>query len=54
VLVTFESFKDREDVLKNSKVLRRGAVTVTEDLSKRCPALSPPPAWSGLGRAGRS
>ena len=35
VLVTFESFKDREDVLKNSKVLRRSAVTVTEDLSKR-------------------
>ena len=35
VLVTFECFKDREDVLKNSKVLRRSTVTVTEDLSKR-------------------
>ena len=34
-LVTFESFKDREDVLKNSKVLGRSQVTVTEDLSKR-------------------
>ena len=27
--------QDREDVLKNSKVLRRSSVTVTEDLSKR-------------------
>ena len=35
VLVTFENFKDREDVLRNSKVLRRSSVTVTEDLSKR-------------------
>ncbi|XP_023322484.1 uncharacterized protein LOC111696926 [Eurytemora carolleeae] len=35
VLVTFENFKDREDVLKNSKVLKKSAVTVTEDLSKR-------------------
>ena len=34
-LVTFESFKDREDVLKNSKALGRSQVTVTEDLSKR-------------------
>ena len=34
-LVTFESFKDREDVLKNSKVLGRSQVTVTEDLSKK-------------------
>ena len=35
VLVTFESFRDREDVLKNSKVLRKTQITVTEDLSKR-------------------
>ena len=35
ILVTFESFKDREDVLKNSKFLRKSQVTVTEDLSKR-------------------
>ena len=35
VVVTFEDFKDREDVLKNSKALGRAQVTVTEDLSKR-------------------
>ena len=34
-LVTFETFKDREDVLKNAKALMRSNVTVTEDLSKR-------------------
>ena len=33
--MTFETFKDREDVLKNSKALGRSQVTVTEDLSKR-------------------
>ena len=35
VLVTFEEFKDREDVLKNAKVLVNSVVTVTEDFSKR-------------------
>ena len=34
-LVTFESFKDREDVLKNSKALYRSHVTLSIDLSKR-------------------
>ena len=34
-LVTFESFKDREDVLKNSKALQISHIRVTEDLSKR-------------------
>ena len=34
-LVTFELFKDREDVLKNSNALQRFHITVTEDLPKR-------------------
>ena len=36
VLVTFESFRDKEDVLASSKVsMGRSAVTVTEDLSQK-------------------
>ena len=35
VLVTFESFKDRETVLRLAKVLKKANVIVTEDLSKR-------------------
>lgn len=35
VLVSFETFKDRETVLRQSKALKRAAIDVTEDLSKR-------------------
>ena len=35
VLVRFESFKDREDVLQASKVQRRSVISVTEDFSKK-------------------
>ena len=35
VLVTFETFKDRETVLRMAKVLKKANVIVTEDLSKR-------------------
>ena len=35
VLVTFETFKDRETVLRLAKVLKKANVIVTEDLSKR-------------------
>ena len=35
VLVTFEEFKDREEVLKNSRLLKKSTISVTEDLSKR-------------------
>ena len=35
VLVTFEEFKDREEVLKNSKCIKKPTISVTEDLSKR-------------------
>ena len=35
MLVTFEEFKDRENVLKNAKVLKNLVVTVTEDFSKQ-------------------
>ena len=35
VLVTFEEFKDREEVLKNSRFLKKSTISVTEDLSKR-------------------
>ena len=35
VLVTFEEFKDREEVLKNSKFIKKPTISVTEDLSKR-------------------
>ena len=35
VLVTFEDFKDREEVLKNSRFLKKSTISVTEDLSKR-------------------
>ena len=35
MLVTFEEFKDRENVLKNAKVLKNSMVTVTEDFSKQ-------------------
>ena len=34
-LVTYESFKDREDVLKNSRAMKGTHISVTEDLSKR-------------------
>jgi 16S rRNA C1402 (ribose-2'-O) methylase RsmI len=34
-LVTFETFKDRETVLRMAKVLKNANVIVTEDLSKR-------------------
>ena len=34
-LVTFEEFRDREEVLKNSKLLKKPTISVTEDLSKR-------------------
>lgn len=35
VLVTFETFKDRETVLRQAKLLKKANVDVTEDLSKR-------------------
>ena len=35
VLVTFEEFRDREEVLKNSKMLKKPTISITEDLSKR-------------------
>ena len=36
VLVTFETFKDRETVFRQAKMLKKGAnIDVTEDLSKR-------------------
>lgn len=35
VLVTFETFKDRETVLRLAKVLKKANLIVTEDLSKR-------------------
>ena len=35
VLITFETFKDRETVLRLAKVLKKANVIVTEDLSKR-------------------
>ena len=35
MLVSFETFKDRETVLRQSKALKRAAIDVTEDLSKR-------------------
>jgi hypothetical protein len=35
VLVTFEDFKDKEDVLKASKLYKKSVISVSEDLSKR-------------------
>ena len=35
VLVTFESFKDREEVLRKVKVLKKAKIHVEEDLSKK-------------------
>ena len=35
VCVTFEEFRDREEILKNSKLLKKPTISVTEDLSKR-------------------
>ena len=35
VLCTFETFKDRETVLRSAKTLKKANVIVTEDLSKR-------------------
>ena len=35
VLVTFEDFKDREEVLNNSRFIKKPTISVTEDLSKR-------------------
>ena len=35
VLVTFENFKDKEDVFQASKLLRKSVISVTEDLSKK-------------------
>ena len=35
VLVTFEDFKDREEVFKNSRLIKKPTISVTEDLSKR-------------------
>ena len=35
VLVTFEEFKDREEVLKKSQCIKKPTISVTEDLSKR-------------------
>ena len=35
VLVTFEEFRDREDVLRKSGMLRGSSVTCSEDLSRR-------------------
>ena len=35
VLVSFHNFKDREEVLQNSKFLKTSALSVTEDLSKK-------------------
>ena len=35
VLVTFEEFRDREEVLKNSRLIKKHSISVTEDLSKR-------------------
>ena len=34
VLVTFEEFKDREDVLRKAGMLRGSTVSVTEDMSR--------------------
>ena len=34
VLVTFEEFKDREDVLRKGGMLRGSNVSVTEDMSR--------------------
>ena len=33
--VTFENFKDKEDVLQASKCVRKGVVSITEDFSKK-------------------
>ena len=35
VLVTFEEFNDREDVLATSKVMKETGITITEDISKK-------------------
>ena len=35
VLVSFHNFKDREEVLQNSKCLKTSCLSVTEDLSKK-------------------
>ena len=35
VLVTFEVFKDKEEVLKASKLFKKSVISVSEDLSKR-------------------
>ena len=35
VLVSFEDFKDKEDVLKASKLFKKSVISVSEDLSKR-------------------
>ena len=35
VLVAFETFKDRETVLKQSKVLKKANIDVTEDFSRK-------------------
>ena len=35
VLVTFENFKDKEDVFQASKLLRKSIISVTEDFSKK-------------------
>ena len=35
VLVTFENFKDKEDVFQASKLLRKSVISVTEDFSKK-------------------
>ena len=35
VLVTFENFKDKEDIFQASKLLRKSVISVTEDFSKK-------------------
>jgi hypothetical protein len=35
VLVTFEDFNEREEVLTKSKVLKESGITITEDISKK-------------------
>ena len=35
VLVAFETFKDRETVLRQSKALKKASIDVTEDISKK-------------------
>ena len=41
VLVTFEEFKDREDVLRKGGMLKGSTVSVTEDMSRWGNLLNP-------------